>query len=318
MKRLGLVVLAVAVLAGMAAGQEGTFKRFSFGLGYGSHTLEGLPYTPQIHGTGSHNHSYTPVGGSTTTDPTIPIYQDFGGFSNYFLAVPSFPFVATYRLNEFFGLRASVALLKGSQSDKSNYRTTWTRHDTTIYGPQDTLFNNDVTTTANTYNTKEDISGFPVEFEALPTVHFGDRVTLTPSAGVGYYNYTIKGASSTYDQNATWNVNRTRVTYPGGTRTVTVTQGTDITDDAVSGKLPDMKYTGFGAFFGIGADVRVWKWASIWAQWRKGGIPLTAKFTDPYTTHIYGSHNYYTYTNDIKNSVHARQEFFAIGAAYEF
>jgi hypothetical protein len=31
----------------------------------------------------------------------------------------------------------------------------------------------------------------------------------------------------------------------------------------VSGKLPDMKYTGFGAFFGIDADARAWNGASI-------------------------------------------------------
>jgi len=316
MRKLGLVFLAVVALTSWVWAQEATFKRFSFGLGYGSQTLEGLPNTPSIHGAGSHNHSRT-TGGTTVTDPPYPIYQDFGGFSNYFLAVPSFPITVTYRLTENFGLRANVAFLKGSQSDKSNYQTVWTYDDTARF-PLDTTFIHDVTTTTTTNNTKEDISGFPFEFEALPTVHFGDRVMLTPSAGVGYYNYTIKGASSTYDRNSTLNDTRTRVTYPGGTRTVTVTQVTDVTDDAVNGKLPGMKYTGFGAFFGIGANVRVWKEASIWAQWRKGGIPLTAKFTDPYTTHTYGSHNYYTYTNDIKNSVHARQEFFAIGAAYEF
>jgi len=315
MRRLGLVVLALSMLAGTGMAQEVTFNRFSFGIGYGTHTLQGLPQTRNIHGTGSWTSTFT--SGGSTTMTTGQAYGSFGGFDNYHVAVPlSLPFVVTYHVNPDFGVRATMTLLKGNKTDKSSTRTATVFNDTTYPGARDTTYWYDVINRSQSFDTKEDISGMPLEFELFPTIRFGSNVILTPSGGVGYYNYSIKGANSTSTENNAANYQRTYITYPGGNRTVTTTTWSTTYNENLSGKLPDMKYSGVGAFFGLGAEVKIYRSASFWAQWRKGGIPLSEKYTDTWTDRVGNNTN--TYTDEIKDKVHVRQESFSFGFSYDF
>lgn len=316
MKRIAITVGILVLVVSSGSSQE--FKRFSLGVGYGSLNLTGLYPTPSIHGTGTK--TITVTSGNTSRTTTSTVYEDFSGFDNYHTSQMSFPFSLTYRLNENLGFRASVSLLKGYKDDKGVEGANINDVDTTYQnGMRDTIITTTAISGTGNTNAKEDFSGFPFEFEVLPLIHFGEKIVFIPSAGIGYYNYTAKGAASNYTFNEREDDTRREIRNPpGGGRTDITMATTTTTNYTLSGRLPEMKYTGISAFFSLGAEITVLRQLSLVAQWRKGRIPLREKYTDTWTVVVFPDQRSITYNNQYNRSVHVQNESFILGAAYNF
>lgn len=130
------------------------------------------------------------------------------------------------------GLRFQAAYLKGSSHSSS-----------TNGGPP-----------PYTSDSKFDLTGFPVQFQVLPTARVGDRLILRTGGGLTYYKLTGKGSYTTTG-------------YPTST-------------------LPQHGVTGFGGQLLLAAEGKLNKNIGLEAQYEKGTAKLsyTYTWTQPYSS----------------------------------
>lgn len=109
-----------------------------------------------------------------------------------------------------------------------------------------------------TYETKESYSGFPIEFNILPTFHIGDKLTLRTGGGFAYHSYSVK-------------ISETRTS--GGVITTTT--------------YPSAKISGIGAQFLFTAESKLSDNLALEFQYKKDNSSLTFKWTyNPTPTEI--------------------------------
>ncbi len=304
MRRLGLVVLAVAMLAGTGMAQEMNFGKYGIGVGFGSQYFFLNTMTPIVRMSGTSTYR---VGNSAyITD----FYKDVPPMANEQMVSIGVPVDVTWRPIEALGVRASATYLLGNKSHKESMTINETTVDT------NGIFVT-TTTTAGTENIElsEKISGFPFAFSLVPSFKIGDKVLLQPEGGIAYYSVTLKGDKGTYSLNTT-DVQTTRDTTNNTSTTTTST-----TSDVASGKMPDVKYTGLGSFWGFEAQVLVHKNVAIRAGFRKGGANLKEKYTDV-LNRLYdrGGQRWQRFNDQTttENSLHVATEAYALGLVYNF
>jgi hypothetical protein len=304
MKRLGLVVLAVAVLAGMTGGQELTFGKYGIGVGYGNQYYLLNTVTPYTRMSGT---STDWVGGVGTT---TNLYVDVLPMPNEQMVSTGVHFDATWRPIEALGVRAGVDYLLGNQS----FKTSQTINETVV--DTNGIFETTTTTTgSNGTEIKNKISGFPFAFSLVPSFKIGDKVLLQPEGGIAYYSVTQKGDKGTYSLDETVTVTDRNM------NTNTTTTTTIRTSESASGKMPDVKYSGLGTFWGFEAQVLVHKNVAIRAGLRKGGANLKEKYTDSVTRYFPSGGQRWTRINDqttYENSLHVATEAYGLGLVYNF
>jgi hypothetical protein len=123
------------------------------------------------------------------------------------------------------GLRFQAAYLKGSSYNSS------TNPGPPIY----------------TTESKFDLTGFPVQFQVLPTARVGDRLIFRTGGGLSYYKLTGKGSYTTSS-------------YP-------------------TSALPQHGVTGFGGQFLLAAEGKLNKNIGLEAQYEKGTAKLSYTVT---------------------------------------
>jgi len=302
MRRLGLVVLALAMLAGTGMAQEWNFGKYGIGVGFGSQYF-------------SLNNTLPPIrmNGTYTRGNTIyQFFRDTSFIANDQVVASSIPIDATWRPIEALGVRIGVNYLLGSQSFKFNRSINETDVDTA--GITESTFQ---TQGSATFDIANKVSGFPVIFSLVPSFKIGEKVLLQPEAGIGYYSITLKGDKGTYTSNITTidtdrNINTGQIIFTN----------TTVISESYSGKMPEVKYTGLGTFWGFEAQVLVHKNVAVRAQLRKGATTLREKYTDVkirvWQSPFGGATNHDNDSTPYESSLHVATEAYGLGLVYNF
>ena len=302
MRRTALVLLALAMLAGTGMAQELNFGKYGIGVGFGSQYFFLNNTLPPIR-----------MNGTYTRGNTIyQFFRDISFIANDQVVASSIPIDATWRPIEALGVRIGANYLLGSQSFKYNSSINETWVDTA--GIIETTIQ---TTGSETFDIANKISGFPFTFSLVPSFKIGDKVLLQPEAGIGYYSLTLKGDKGTFTSNTRTddtdrNINTGQITN----------QFTTVVSESYSGKMPEVKYTGLGTFWGFEAQVLVHKNVAVRAQLRKGTTTLKEKYTDVinrvWQSPFGGGTNHDNDSNPYESSLHVATEAYALGLVYNF
>jgi hypothetical protein len=306
MKRLGLVVLALSMLAGTGMAQELNFGKYGIGVGYGNQYFLLNTWSPIIRMSGTSTYW------SGGTGMTSTMYVNVGSQPVEQAVATNIQFDVTWRPIENLGVRAGASYLLGGMS----YKTNMTIDETTV---DTTPGNHEITTRdvgSQVIDIKDKISGFPFAFSLVPCFKLGDRVLLQPEAGVAYYSMTLKGDKGTYSQDVTTTTTDRDLNVPPNPTTTTSYR----ISDAASGKSPDVKYSGLGSFWGFDTQVLVHKNVAVRAGFRKGGATLKEKWDDVVNRDYFqgGMWHHERDKTTYENSLHIATEAYNLGLVYNF
>lgn len=312
MRKLGLVALAVAVLAGLAFGQEATFGKFGIGVGYGNEVFNGTSALPMVFMSGS----YTTQDLIGTHSPvTSPAYGFFGLDSLKQAVAMAIPVELTWRPIDVLSVHLGTAFLFGGQTYQDvNGTFTTTSTDSVA----NFVFKTTSTGSTTTKITGK-ISGFPVSFSLGPNFKVGDRVQIQPELGVALFNMSLKGDNGTYTSDSTATVTRHDTTHA----TNDTTLSSDRTSWSLSGKMPEEKVSGLGTFWGAGAEIMVHQNWAIKARFRRGTANLKWKTTEPIVENLGGGGHWENQNTNTtyQQTFHTTQvslESYSLGLVYLF
>lgn len=304
MRRIALVLLALAMFTGTAMAQELAFGKYGIGVGFGNQYFFLNTWSPIVRMNGTSTYW---SGGSGSTSS---IFVDVSPYPVEQAVATTIPFDVTWRPLENLGVRLGASYLMGGMGYKSNMTIDETTVDTTPG-------NHEITTRdygTEVFDIQDKISGFPFAFSVVPCFKLGDRVLLQPEAGVAFYNVSLKGDKGTYTSDVT--TTQTDRDLNTGT-TVTTTYRIS---QAASGKSPDVKYSGMGSFWGFDTQVLVHKNVAIRGQFRKGGATLKEKWDDVLNRDYFQGGMWHRDRDKTtyENSLHIANEAYALGLVYNF
>jgi hypothetical protein len=311
MKKLGLVVAAVVMLATVAMAQEWNFGKYGIGIGFGQKYFNLTTTLPIVRMNGS----YTIQNLIGNNPPqTTPYFRDVALDTLKQIATNAIPIDVTWRPIEALGVRLGTNVIMGSEVFAKDNATI---SETEVDSAGNFVFTTVTSGTRMTEVTGK-VSGFPFSLSLGPTFKFGDRVIVQPELGMAYYTLSMKGDKGTYSSSITNTTFRHDTTTGRDT-----TWSSVLNSDSYSGKMPDVKTSGIGTFWGFDTQVLVYSKVTLRALYQRGSAHLKSKYTDEITRYYPGGGRWWrvgdktTYERTLFDT-QVSTETYSLGLVYNF